>query len=144
MQLVMSQSSDKLSPDERQALVEEFRKEFELEHVERQEAQSERESRSREHRQARRSRSSVLAEAEIKAEVQANFHRENGYKLYTDSAGRQHWLTPEEFKWRTAARARRDGHRKNYAPSIWIRQKQMMMYGTAALLAVGLGLYLVT
>ena len=86
----------------------------------------------------------MLAEAEIKAKVRSDFYRDNGYKLYTDSAGREHWLTQEEFDWRSAARARRDGRRKNYAPSIWIRQKQMMMYGSAVLLAVALGLYLVT
>jgi hypothetical protein len=140
----MSHPSDKLSTDERQAIADEFRKELEVEHVDRQDAQAERESRSDARRDARNSRSSVLAEAEIKAKVRADFYKENGYKLYTDSAGRQHWLTPGEFEWRTAARARRDGRRKNYVPSIWIRQKQMMMYGSAVLLAVALGLYLVT
>ena len=140
----MSHPSDKLSPDERQAIADEFRNELEMEHVERQDAQAERTARSEARRDARNSRSSVLAEAEIKAKVRSDFYRDNGYKLYTDSAGRQHWLTQEEFDSRSAARARRDGRRKNYAPSIWIRQKQMMMYGSAVLLAVALGLYLVT
>ncbi len=44
---------------------------------------------------------------DLKAEVQAEFYKKNGYKLYTDSTGREHWLTPEEFAFRTDRRKRR-------------------------------------
>ena len=85
----------------------------------------------------------ATSEAEIKEKVRADFYKENGYKLYTDSAGRKHWLTPEEYTWRMAARAQRDSRRKTFEPSIWVRQKTVVMYGGAILLAVALGLFLV-
>ncbi len=143
MQLVMSNPTDSLSTDEREAIAAEFRAELEAEHAERQEAQVEREARAKERRKERKTREEALAESELKEKLRADFHREKGYKLYTDSAGRQHWLTPEEYEWRMAARARRDSRRKSFEPSIWVRQKQLVMYGGAVLLAVALGLILI-
>jgi len=139
----MSHPTDNLSPAEREAIANEFREELEADHAERQEVQAEREARASARRDARKTRADALAEAEIKEKIRADFHREKGYKLYTDSAGRQHWLTPEEYEWRMAARAQRDSRRKSFEPSIWVRQKQVMMYGSAVVLAVLLGLYLV-
>jgi hypothetical protein len=133
------------SPDipEGDLIAESFRAELEAEHEERQRAQVDREQRARSKRRTRQTRDEVLAESEIKERVRAEFYKEKGYKLYTDSAGRQHWLTPEEHAWRTAARARRDSRRRSYQPSIWVRQKQLLMYGGAVLIAVALGLFLV-
>jgi hypothetical protein len=139
----MSNPIDSLSPDERKAIAAEFREELREEHQERTEAQAERERKTTERRSARKSREEALAESELKEQLRAEFHKDNGYQLYTDSAGREHWLTPEEYEWRMAARARRDNRRRTYEPSIWVRQKQLVMYGSAVLLAVALGLYLV-
>jgi len=139
----MTHPTDNLTPDEREAIAEQFREELEAEHVERQAVQAERETRATARRDARQTRADAMAEAEIKEKIRAEFYKDKGYKLYTDSAGREHWLTPEEYEWRMAARARRDSRRKTFEPSIWVRQKQLMMYGSAVLLAILLGLYLV-
>ena len=139
----MTKPNDHLPAEEQEAIATEFREELEAEHEERQQAQAERAQRARERRNARKTRQEALAEAEIKEKVRADFYKENGYKLYTDSAGRKHWLTPEEYTWRMAARAQRDSRRKTFEPSIWVRQKTVVMYGGAILLAVALGLFLV-
>jgi len=139
----MTHPTDNLSPEEREAIAAEFRAELEQEHVERQDAQADRESRASARRDARRTREDALAEADIKEQIRADFYKDKGYKLYTDSAGRQHWLTPEEYEWRMAARSRRDNRRKTFEPSIWVRQKQLVMYGSAILLAVALGMWLI-
>jgi hypothetical protein len=138
----MTHPTDNLTDAEREAIADEFRKELEADHDERQQAQAERELRTNERRRARKTREDALAEAEIKEKIRADFHKEKGYQLYTDSAGRQHWLTPEEYEWRMAARARRDSRRKSFEPSIWVRQKQLVMYGGTIALAVALGWYL--
>jgi len=143
VQLVMTKPQDHLPPDEQDAIAEEFRAELEAEHVQRQQAQAERHERAREKRRARQTREQVLAESELKEQVRADFYKEKGYKLYTDSAGRKHWLTPEEFDWRMDARARRDSHRRSFEPSIWVRKRTLVMYAAAAAVAIVLGLFLV-
>ncbi len=139
----MTDPQDQPPADVQEALAQEFRAELEAEHLLRQQAQTERADRAQERREQRTSRAEAMNEAEIKKRVRTEFHKEKGYKLYTDSAGRQHWLTREEHEWRMAARARRDSRRKTFAPSFLVRQKSLMMYAGAVLLAVALGLFLV-
>ena len=139
----MTDTPDTNPDNDQDGLAAEFRAELEAEHLERQEAQEAREIRATERQDKRKTRKEALEEAEIKEKVRAQFHKDKGYKLYTDSAGRKHWLTPEEYEWRMSARARRDSRRKTFEPSIWVRQKSLMMYAGAVLLAVAIGLFLV-
>ena len=92
--LAMSERKSVLSETEAARVEAEFLAELEAEHVSRQEAQVRREGRSRDKLKARERERQVLAEEELKEKLRAEFHREKGYKLYTDSAGREHWLTP--------------------------------------------------
>ena len=55
----------------------------------------------------------------------------------------EHWLTPEEFDWRMRIRARHDKNRRRFESSHVAKQRMIMMYGGAALLAVIIGLVLV-
>ena len=45
--------------------------------------------------------------AELREELRARYYTERGYRLYVDSRGRESWLTPEEYEWRTKYRRRR-------------------------------------
>ena len=141
--LAMSEQKSVLSETEAAKVEADFLAELEAEHVSRQEAQVRREERSRDKLSARERERQVLAEEELKEKLRAEFHREKGYKLYTDSAGREHWLTPEEFDWRMRIRARHDKNRRRFEGSHAAKQRMMMMYGGAALLAIIIGLVLV-
>ena len=140
MQLVMS---DSLSKEEEDRIEAEYRAELESEHTERQLAQKRRHQKSKARSDERRHARQLQSEAEVKEKILADFHKEKGYKLYTDSAGREHWLTPEEYDWRMKARAQRDRNRKSFRPTFWARKRMLMMYGGAVLLAIALGLFLI-
>jgi hypothetical protein len=77
----------------------------------------------------------------IKAEVQAEFYKKNGYKLYTDSTGRKHWLTPEEYAQRMQRR-KRLRHRV-VEPVVGDRARQVGFMLGLVLLAVVMGFALV-
>ena len=120
----------------------EFRAELETEHVNRQDAHVRREERSKAKMEARERERQILAEEELKEKVRADFYKENGYKLYTDSAGREHWLTPEEYDWRMRIRSRHDRNRRRFEPSRLAKKRKLLMYAGAAILAVLMGLVL--
>ena len=143
LQLVHTMSDQDSNNDERDAIAARFREELEEEHTARQLAQERRRERAKAKASESEQRRQALLEADIQEQVRADFYKEKGYKLYTDSAGRQHWLTPEEFDWRTRARAQRDQRRRTYQPSIWVRKRTLVMYLSAAALAVLVGLFLV-
>ncbi len=129
--------------DEREAIADRFRAELEEEHTARQLALERKREKSRAKASETEQRRQALLEADIQEKVRADFYKEKGYKLYTDSEGRQHWLTPEEFDWRTRARAQRDQRRRSYQPSIWVRKRTLVLYLGAAVVAVLIGLFLV-
>ena len=138
----MSERKISLREEEAAQVEADFRAELEAEHQNRQDAQVRREERSKEKMAARERERQILAEEELKEKVRAEFHKEKGYKLYTDSAGREHWLTPEEYDWRMRIRARHDRNRRRFEPSRLAKKRRLLMYAGAALLAVLMGLVL--
>lgn len=128
---------------EREDIAERFRAQLEDEHTARQLAQERRRIRSKAKASESEERRQAILEAEVQDQVRADFHREKGYRLYTDSAGREHWLTPDEYEWRMRARAQRDQRRKSFQQSFWVRRRTLVLYAGAALLAVAVGLFLV-
>ena len=140
----MSEQKSVLSELDEARVVSDFRAKLEAEHVSRQEAQVRREERSRTKLKAREHERQVLAEERLKEKIRADFHREKGYQLYTDSAGREHWLTPEEYEWRMRMRAHRDNKRNRFDGPRGAKRRTLMMYGGAALLAIAMGLILIT
>ena len=138
----MSERKMTLAEEEALKVEADFRAELEAEHQSRQDAQVRREERSKEKMAARERERQILAEEELKEKVRADFYKEKGYKLYTDSAGREHWLTPEEYDWRMRIRARHDRNRRRFEPSRLAKKRKLLMYAGAGILAVLMGLWL--
>jgi hypothetical protein len=144
LQLLQTMSDSDPTQDEREELAARFRAEFEEEHTERQLAQQRRRDRAKTRANEKQERRQALVESEVQDQVRAEFYKEKGYQLYTDSAGREHWLTPEEYEWRMRARAQREQRRRTYQPSLWVRKRTMVLYAGAVALAIVVGLFLVT
>lgn len=86
-----------------------------------------------------RERESELAT--MRDEVRAEFYLERGYQLYTDSTGRELWLSPEEYEYRTTRRRKR---KKKRRLEIVTPRRQTAMYFVGMLaIAVLMGLALV-
>lgn len=86
---------------------------------------------------AREQEARNLALNALRAEVQADFYKKNGYKLYTDSTGREHWLTPEEYEHRMERRKRR--RHRVIQPAVVDRGRNILFMVGMVLLAVALG-----
>jgi len=140
--LAMKKEKSALSPEEAAQVEADFRDTLAAEHESRQAAQAHREHRSKEKMAERERERQVLAEEELKERVRGEFYKEKGYKLYTDSAGRQHWLTPEEYDWRMRIRARRDKNRKAFDSASQQQRRRVLLYAGCAGLAVIMGLIL--
>jgi len=139
----MSENKSVLNEDEAALVEAQFRDELKVEHDSRQEAQLKREQRSRARSARVKHESQILAEQQLKQQVRQEFYRENDYKLYTDSAGREHWLTTEEYEWRMRARARHDRNRRRFSSPKLAQKRQLLMYGGAAVLAIIMGVILI-
>ncbi len=140
----MSDQKIHLSDTDASKVEADFRAELEAEHDSRQQAQVRREVRSKAKLQARANERQILAEEELKEKVRADFQRERGYMLYTDSAGREHWLTPEEYDWRMRMRARQNQNRRRFDAPNSAQKRRTLMYAGAVFLAVIMGLVLIT
>ena len=139
----MSENKTMLNEEEAAQVEADFRAQLMAEHESRQEAQTVREKRARDRRARTKQESQILAEEKLKQQVREQFYRENNYKLYTDSAGREHWLTPEEYEWRMRARARHDRNRRRFASKNLAKRRQLLMSIAAAVVAALLGLVMV-
>ncbi len=139
----MSENKTSLNEEEAALVEAQFRDELKAEHDSRQEAQAKREQRARARSARSKQEAQILAEEKLKQQVRADFYRENNYKLYTDSAGREHWLTTEEYEWRMRARARHDRNRRRFSSPNMAKRRQLWMYGGAVLLAILMGLILI-
>ncbi len=128
-----------ITEDEREAYARQFREELELEHQRRIE-KLQREKERRRMRLDERSRRELEAEkADIRDAMRKAFYEEKGYKLYTDSSGRDIWLTAEEYKYRTSRRRRRV-KRKPLGKVFGLRPRTVGLYALAVLIAVAIGL----
>lgn len=126
-----------LSPSEADEARERFESELQVEHDERVAKVARREARARRRGSEREREQRHAALNALKAEVQAEFHKKNGYKLYTDSTGREHWLAPDEYDFRMARRKRR--RHRVLEPVMPDRARNILFMVGMVLLAVVLG-----
>ncbi len=132
-----------LSEDERIAAGDHFRAELEAEHQRRHDKIRRRQEKARSKRYRKASEQRQVELYEIQENIRKKFYKENNYQLYTDSTGRQSWLSPEEYEWRMARRKNRGQRRKIYEPDFGNRRPIYLFWVGMAVLAVLIGLALV-
>jgi hypothetical protein len=135
--MAASSSDEPLTAAELQDARSRFEAELARDHAERVDKVERRRARSSGQRSSRDEEARNLALNALKAEVQAEFYKKNGYRLYTDSTGRKHWLTPEEFDVRMERRKRR--RHKVVEPAVVHRTRTIVFTVGMVLLAVVLG-----
>jgi hypothetical protein len=129
-----------LSEEERQQAEARILEDLEEEHARRLRRLEHKRQRVRSKREEQAQREKDLVVAEMRDLMRHEFYTERGYKLYIDSRGRENWLTPEEFEWRTKVRRRRRRKRR-WVPSLrGTRMRTVLIYGGMLLLAVVLGM----
>ena len=118
-----------------------FREEFEEEDRKRAQAVDHRRAASDARGSSRAQRDREAEISAMRDEVRAEFYLERGYQLYTDSTGRELWLSPEEYQYRTTRRRKRKKRRRI---EIVTPRRQTALYFMAMLaIAVLMGLALV-
>lgn len=126
-----------LTEQERRDAAAEFEAELQDEHVRRASAMERRRAKRVDGRSRREEEERRIELYELREEVRRRFYKENGYKRYIDSTGREVWLTPEEYKARSKRRRRRKAASIEHAlPS---KYRTIALYGGLALLAMVLG-----
>ncbi len=132
-----------LSEEERKQAEARILDELEEEHARRLRRLEQKQQRVRTKREERAQRDKELLVAEMRDRMRHDFYTERGYKLYIDSRGRENWLTPEEYEWRTQVRRRRRRQRK-FVPSLkGTRLRTVLIYAGLLVMAVVLGVFLV-
>lgn len=128
-----------LTEDERKAAEARIIEELEEEHARRLRRLEHKRQRVRSKREEEAQREKELIVAEMRDKMRHEFYSERGYKLYIDSRGRENWLTPEEYEWRTKVRRRRTRTRE-WVPSFkGARLNTVLIYAGMLVLAVVLG-----
>lgn len=130
-----------LTPEEIAEARERIRAELEQEHARRLAEVRRKRDKARRKRTERAEREREIALARLREEEQARFYQENGYKLYTDSTGREVWLTPEEYEMRMRRRRHRR-KRRIYEPAVAPKGRVIVFYVGAFILAVIIGIVL--
>jgi hypothetical protein len=129
-----------LSEDERKEAQLRILEELEDEHARRLRRLEHKRQRVRSKREHEAQREKDILVAEMRDKLRHEFYTERGYKLYIDSRGRENWLTPEEYEWRTKYRRRRRRTRK-WVPSLkGARLRNVLIYAGMFALAVVLGM----
>jgi|AACY02.16.fsa_nt_gi hypothetical protein len=130
-------AADVLTEQERQSAEAEFEAELQAEHARRADAMRRRKAKRVDGRSRREEEERRIELYELREEVRRRFYKENGYKRYIDSTGREVWLTPEEF----AARSKRRRRRKlaSIDQALPSKYRTLALYGGLALLATVLG-----
>lgn len=127
-----------LTRQERETAEAEFEAELASEHERRLDAIKRRRERRGERRSSHDEDSRHVELYELREAVRERFYKENGYKRYVDSTGREVWLSPQEYE----QRSRRRRSRRRSAPldaPLATRTRTAMLYGGLALLALVLG-----
>lgn len=127
-----------LTRQERQDAEAEFEAELAAEHARRTDAVERRRERRGDRRPSHEEDQRRIELYELREAVRERFYKDNGYKRYVDSTGREVWLSPEEFAQRSRRRRRRRRTAALDAP-LANRTRTAMLYGGLALLAVVLG-----
>lgn len=91
-----------------------FLQQLQAEHEEAKERFATRKERSREKALARNAEKEERGELDRQREIRMKFYRDNGYKRYISSRGKESWLLPEEYAWRMKARKARDSRHAKY------------------------------
>ena len=127
---------------EADALRRQVRAELEAEH----ELRGERLRQRRQHAKARaRDKADErrrIEESLVREQVREEFYKEKGYKLYTDSTGRELWLSPEEFEWRQKRHRHGRRKRKIYEPALNNQGRVWLFYVGLLILAIVVGIAL--
>lgn len=130
-----------LSDEERQQLESQLWEEMEREHERRVDSLNRRREDSRKRHQTQAEMQRNVEISELREEMQRRFYEERGYKRYVGSTGREQWLPPEEYEWRSRRRKRRI--RRDNLPRVTPRLRVVILYAVIALAAVVLGLLMV-
>ena len=129
-----------LNEEERKQAEERILEELEEEHARRIRRLEHKRQRVRSKRDQEAQREKELVVAEMRDKMRHDFYTKRGYKLYIDSRGRENWLTPEEYEWRTKYRRRRR-RRPSMVPKIrGTRLRTVLIYGGMLALAVIVGM----
>ncbi len=127
-----------LSEEERVEAERVFREELEAEHGERLEALEKKRDKLRAKRETREQRQKNIELEELRTQLRDQFFLDKGYRRYTDSRGREHWLSPEEYDWRMSHRRRR--RKRRFRAATTRRLLTVGIYVGILLLAVVLGI----
>ncbi|HCH64618.1 MAG TPA: hypothetical protein DFR83_17560 [Deltaproteobacteria bacterium] len=130
-------SDSSLTADELQEARARFESDLAEDHAKRVEKVARQKRRSGGAASAREQEARNFALNALRAEVQSEFYKQNGYKLYTDSTGRKHWLTPGEYEHRMERRKRR--RHRVIQPAVVDRGRNIVFMVGMVLLAVALG-----
>ena len=132
-----------LSEEERKEAELRILGELEEEHGRRLRRLEHKQQRVRSKREQQALREKELVVAEMREQMRHEFYTERGYKLYVDSRGRENWLTPEEYEWRTKYRRRRRRSRQLVPSFKGTRLRTVLIYAGLLVFAVVLGVFLV-
>ncbi len=132
-----------LSEEERKAAEARILDELEEEHERRLRRLEHKQQRVRSKREQQAQREKELLVAEMRERMRHQFYTERGYKLYVDSRGRENWLTPEEYEWRTKYRRSRRRKRKLVPSFKGTSARTVLIYTGLLVIAVILGVFLV-
>jgi len=127
-----------ITDEERSDYSAEFRQELEQEHVRRLDRLDQQKQRIRDRKDERSRRAFESEKADLRNELRKKFYEEKGYQLYTDSSGRDFWLTAEEYKYRTGRRRKRVQRKKTKV--MGLRWRTVALYMGAMAIAVLVGL----
>ena len=127
-----------LTTAETAALEAAFKAELQAEHDARLEKLQAQKARARTAAREGRENARMLAENTVKERLREQFQRENGYKRYVDSTGREFWLPPEEYAFRMK---RREGRQRNriLEPAELNKRRITLFYVGLFFLAVVIG-----
>ena len=132
-----------LTEQERKELADEIREELESEHRLRLDRLRERKDAGRRRASGRSEDLKNQAIEAVREQVRQSFYEEQGYKLYTDSTGRQMWLPAEEHEWRMRRSSHRRGKRAPLHLETGDKRKVMAAYVVLVVVAVVVGVLLV-
>jgi hypothetical protein len=127
-----------LAPAEAEAVAAAFRAELEAEHQERLDKLAERKAKARAANDGVTAEARMLAVNQLKEKLREQFQHEKGYKRYTDSTGREHWLPPEEYAFRMKRREKRQRSHQ-LEPAELNKRRMWWFYGGMVLAAILIG-----
>jgi len=127
-----------LSREEREEAEARFEAELAEEHADRQDAVQRRRRKRGDHRSTSDEEARLIALYDLREEVRQRFYKENGYRRYIDSTGREVWLSPEEYAQRVRRRKRRS-RSDGLIDRLSGNSRQLLLYAALGLVALVLG-----